>query len=230
MRKVLSLGVLMLSSLAHASVGKVYDPYVNAYEDEVEYRLIVEDGISGDPRQRTKQIIGFATGIAEGIKAELAASHYEIEGGASEVRSSELEFFWQITEQGEYDSDWGAGFSIERNHVKNYWEASSKLFVAHDFGHSSLVLNTLLNYSWGSGIDNEYEAEVRGAYLWRYSAYLSPSIELHTAESLTAVGPMLGGKYRLMPGKALVWRTGLLFGLDTYTPKNILKFELELEF
>jgi len=64
MRKILSLGVLMLSSLAHASVGKVYDPYVNAYEDEVEYRLIVEDGISGDPRQRTKQIIGFATGIA----------------------------------------------------------------------------------------------------------------------------------------------------------------------
>jgi hypothetical protein len=41
---------------------------------------------------------------------------------------------------------------------------------------------------------------------------------------------MFSGNYRLAPGKALIWRTGVLFGVDTYSPNNVLKFELEYEF
>jgi hypothetical protein len=41
---------------------------------------------------------------------------------------------------------------------------------------------------------------------------------------------MMSGHYRLAPGKALNWRAGVLFGVDTYSPNNVLKFELDYEF
>lgn len=220
----------LLPHVAQASVGKVYDPYVNAYESEIEYRAIYDDGESADPRKSLKQVLGFATGVMEGVAIEVSASHYEITDGANELRSAEVEVFWQLTEQGEYDSDWGTSFSLERNHVTNYWEASSKILMAHDFDTTSLILNAGINYSWGSGVDNEFEGEFRGAYVWRYSPEFAPSIEFHTSESLTSIGPVIGGKYRVAAGKALLWRTGVMFGIDTYTPNNIVKFELEYEF
>lgn len=229
-RNYFAAAFCMLPALAQAGVGKIYDPYVNAYEDEIEYRAVFDDGDNDDSRDSLKQVVGVATGITEGVVVEFSASRSAISGGPNEWRNTEVELFWQLTEQGEYDSDWGAAFSLERNHVANYWEASSKVLMAHDFSHTSLVLNAALNYSWGGGIDNEFEGELRGAYVWRYSPAFSPSIEFHTSESFTALGPMVGGKYRVASGKALVWRTGVLFGVDSFTPNNILKVELEYEF
>lgn len=222
--------LLILPALANASVSKVYDPYVNAYESELEYRAVFDDGDSRDARHRLTQVVGFATGVIESVALEVSTSHYEISGGANELRHTEMEVFWQLTEQGEYDSDWGMSLSVERNHAKNYWETSSKILMAHDFDHTSLILNAGLNYSWGHGVDNEFEADLRGAYVWRYKPVLEPSIEFHTSESLTAVGPMLGGKYRLGAGSALMWRTGVMFGVDSYTPNNLIKLEIEFEF
>jgi hypothetical protein len=222
--------LLILPTSALAGVGKVYEPYVNALEQEVEYRTLYDDGNSGDPRHSLKQVAGYSFGIADGLAVEISGSRYSITDGANEFRSSEVEVFWQLTEQGEYDSDWGVAFALERNHINNYWETSSKLLFAHDFAQTSLILNAGLNYSWGSGVSNEYEAEVRGAYVWRYSQNFSPSFEFHTSESLTAIGPMLGGKYRLAPGKAIMWKAGVLLGLDHFSPNNALKFELEYEF
>ena len=229
MRRVVFI-LLLLPLPVLAGVGKVYEPYVNASEKELEYFAVYDDGDASDPRHSLKQVIGYAFGITEGVAAEISASRYQISEGANEFRSSEVEIFWQLTEQGEYESDWGLAFALERNHINNYWKSATKLLLAHDFSQTSLLLNAGISYSWGGGVNNEYEGELRGAYVWRLSPTLSPSIEFYTSESLTALGPMMSGHYRLAPGKALNWRAGVLFGVDTYSPNNVLKFELDYEF
>ena len=213
-----------------AGVGRIYEPYVNPLENELEFHSTYETGDQYFPADLMRNTFGFGTPLTDNIKSEFALVYSDNALGETVHRASEVEFLWQLSEQGEYDNDWGAMFSLERNHLLNYWSTNSKLVMHRDFTHSSIDLNLVVGFDWGHGIENDYDLELRSRYSWRWRRELTPSIEFHTSESYTVLGPMVGGALRLSSQHKLNWNLGILYGLDENTPSKIFKLECEWEF
>lgn len=224
------LGLTFYTCYAFAAIGRVYSPYVNPYESELDYQGIYDEGSETIPTDYARHVLGYGSGISDSVAAEVSVVFADNVFGNTLHRATELEVKWQMSEQGEYDFDWGAMFGVERNHQLDYWQVSSKLLIHKDFTDTSLTLNLISKYEWGPTIDNQFDGEVRGRFAWRTSRRFEPSLEFHSSESYTVMGPVIGGTFKVSPTDKLLWRTGILFGLDSFSPHQTLKLELEYEF
>lgn len=223
--------MLMLSRMAIAdgvAIDRVYDPYVQPLETEIEFRSIVatDDNI---PDTR-KHLLGVGRSISDRWAAEIYVVGSATRDDDLAVDAYEFELKWQITEQGEYAFDWGAVFELEREVEENVWEFSATALSARDFGRWTAIANAGLVYEWGGGIENELETELRMQARYRYREMLEPAMELHLGQDTAALGPALTGLYRFVPGKKLRWEAGAFWALDDNTPDQVLKFSFEFEF
>lgn len=221
--------LLPLAALADGLVvDRIYDPYVQPLESEIEWRSVIQsdDELSDDQ----KHSLGFGRALSDRWALELYVIGVKTGGESLTLGAYELEAKWQLTEQGEYAFDWGLLFELEREVDRNAWEASSKLIASRDFGRWSGTANLGVVYEWGFGIDDEVETELRMQARYRLKESLEPGIELHMGQDTRALGPALAGLYRLSPGKKLRWEAGVFFGLDTPSPDETFKFTFEFEF
>jgi hypothetical protein len=148
----------------------------------------------------------------------------------AEDSAYELEALWQLSEQGQYDFDYGLLIEAERENTRNISEISAALLVEKEFFHSSLAVNTGLAYEFGGGIDNEYDTFLKAQWRYRYQPQLEPAIEIHLDEYDKAMGPALMGLIRTGHRQKLKWGLAWLFGLNKITPASSIKLELEFEF
>lgn len=151
-------------------------------------------------------------------------------GNDLDVDAFELELKRQLTEQGEYSSDWGLLFELERSKELNVWELANTLIVAHDWGRWTGTANLSLIYETGSDIGTEWETRLTVQLKYRRAAELEPALELYAGENTRGIGPVLTGMWRLGNGDKLLWESGIIFGVDPVTPDVNLKFNLEYEF
>jgi len=213
------------------AIDKVYHPYVEPLEWELEWRMIHEDDnpITGESRRQLHRV-GFGRAVSEFVFAEF----YLIGEQSSEtdftLEAYEFEILWQMSEQGEYVVDYGILFELEKEDNEDVWEYSTALLLEKEFGRYSATANIGLEYEWGDDIDDELETRLALQARYRYSPRLEPALEFYMGQDTLGIGPALLGAERLGIMKALRWQLGIILGLDDDTPDYTLRAVLEYEF
>lgn len=221
-----------LRVLADGSViDKVYHPYVEPLEWELEWRMIHqdEDPVTGEQRAQTHRF-GFGKAIAESVFAEVYLIGEQNSDTSFSTEAYEVEILWQLSEQGEFILDWGLLFELERETDDDIWEYSTAVLLEKEFGRFSAAANLGLVYEWGDDIDNEVESFVALQTRYRYSPRFEPALELYLGQDTRGIGPVITGAERLGNMKALRWEAGVILGFDKDTADYTLRAVLEYEF
>lgn len=208
------------------SLGKIYYPYVQPLESEVEYQALAFQPNSEDGQQWVVHRLGVGTGFSDRWYGEASVSWSDQTSSLSDAY--ELELIHQLTEQGEFSVDWGVLYELERE--ANAWEASVGLLASTELDRWQLTANLFLIREWGSEIDDEWETAMGLQAKYRYSPAFEPGIEFFSGEDTRAVGPSMQGLIKLNPTDKFRWQTAFLFGTIDNTPDHIVKLVLEYEF
>jgi hypothetical protein len=214
---------------ADAEIGRVYHPYVEPLEREIELRANVIDDSGHEKHKDQKYWLAYGFSPLERWFVEAYVVAQKDNGESLDVSGFELEGLWQLTEQGEYWADWGMLFETERETTDNAWEYAVAGLVEKEIGPTSLTANLHLIYESGSGVDNEFETYLAMQWRWRFREYLEPAIEYYKGDKLNAIGPVALGMTRLGLQK-VKWEAGPIFGIDSKTPDLTWRILLEYEF
>jgi hypothetical protein len=212
-------GLTLADDLA---VDKVYHPYVQPLEREVEWRMVAADG---DHLQRL--------GIGQSLNDRIFVEGYLLaaeEGDTFRLEGYELETRIQLSEQGEYAVDWGMIVELEKAHQEDEWELATALLMEKQWGRWVGAANLWLEYEWGDEVKDEFETAMALQTRYRLSPAFEPAIEFYGGENTRALGPVAMGDVRFGAGKKLHWESGVLFGLSKKTPDAILRLLAEYEF
>lgn len=214
---------ISLTSVVHAdglAIDKVYHPYVQPLEREVEWRMLSSDG-----EQKHRLGIGKSLTDRLFIEAYLITSNNE-----NTIDAYELEAKWQLTEQGEYEADWGVIVELEKDRNDNNWELATGLLMEKEWGHWVGAANLKAIYEWGETVSAELESSLALQARYRYSRYFEPALEFYSGQNTRGLGPAVMGDVRFGSGKKLHWEIGSILGLDSITPNNTWRGSLEYEF
>ncbi|MFT6593378.1 MAG: hypothetical protein ACJAU3_001445, partial [Zhongshania sp.] len=142
---VAQLGLTALAQADGLSVDKIYAPYVNSLEKELEYRLSKAEGGLQAPDGFIIQRFGFGAALNDRIALE---AYFSAQGqdDADRLSGYELEARWQITEQGEYAVDWGAIVEYEHSRDSNVEEFAGKIVALKEWGAYVATANASLIY------------------------------------------------------------------------------------
>lgn len=235
MRRVVVVSSLLVACLGASgaaadgsTIGKVYMPYVNALEKELEYQWLLEhqDPATGKTVGHHKLALGGP--VAERWFVEGIVNYIDEPSFGPE--SYELELRHQLTEQGEYGSDWGVMLELEKEDGIDEWELGLGLLNTLEWRRWQMTTNLFLIREWGDDVKDEFDTALAWQLRYRLRAQLEPGLELFMGEDTRALGPMLSGQWRLQGADRLQWQLSLLFGSGNTTADETLKFELEYEF
>lgn len=224
------LGSLFLSTAANAdglAIDKIYHPYVQPLERELEFRWLHYDANNSNSNQIYR--IGYGQSFTENWFFEA----YVIGGRKADqfqADAYELEAKVQLTEQGEYDSDWGALFEIEKETEQDIWEAKATLLIETEWDRIVTATNLGFAIEAGSDIQSEFETSLSIQTRYRYSQALEPALELYLAQDTFGLGPVLMGEQRFGIRKKLHWEFGMIAGISDETPDTTLRALVEFEF
>lgn len=204
------------------AIDKVYHPYVQAMEKEVEWRMVAADG---DHLQR----LGIGTALTDRLFVEGYLLAQE-QGDTFRLEGYELETRLQLSEQGEYAVDWGMLVELEKAHQEDAYELATALLMEKQWGRWVGTANLWLEYEWGDEVKDEVETAAALQARYRLSPKFEPAIEFYGGENTRALGPVAMGDIRFAAGKKLHWETGVLVGLSKKTPDATLRLLAEFEF
>ncbi|WP_438969893.1 hypothetical protein [Methylophaga sp.] len=216
---LLSLTAVQADGLA---IDKVYHPYVQPMERELEWRMRSADG---DFLHKL--------GLGRSVNDRLFVEGYliaEEEDDNFHLQAYELEAKLQLTEQGEYAIDWGVVTEIEKAHHADEWELATGLLMEKQWGRWIGAANFWIEYEWGDDVETEFETALAVQSRYRLSPEFEPAIEFYAGENTRAIGPVALGDIRFGAGKKLHWETGMLLGLDAKTPDITFRVLTEYEF
>lgn len=221
-----------VAALADGStIGKVYHPYVEQLEWELEWRMTHENEnpVTGDKR-RQSHLLGLGHAFSEYWFAEAYLIGERSSEHSLDIRAYELELLWQLSEQGEYFVDYGLMFELEKENSLDVWEYSTVLLLEKEFGRFSATANLGVTYEWGEDIANEWETSLSLQGRYRYSPRFEPAVEFYSAQDTLGVGPVLTGMERVGRLQAIRWEAGVIVGIDGDTADYTVKAVLEYEF
>ena len=211
-------------------VDKVYHPYVEAMEQELEYRVVGHDRIDDANPGGQSHMLGYGRAFGERWFVEVYLVGDKTDGESLELEAYEVEARYQITEQGEFWADWGLLLELEKERGEDIWEAAAGLLVEKETGRWSTTVNLSMISEWGDDIDDELETKLAIQSRFRYRPWFEPGVELHSAEDTSALGPLLQGDIRLGNRRNLHWEAGYFIGLGADTPDHSARAGLEFEF
>ncbi len=227
---LLLLGHAQLCLADGAVINKIYHPYVQPLEQEIEFRAALQDDQPG--RDDHMQLYQFAYGrsLSDRLFAEVYLIGQRSDDENFQVEAYELEALWQLTEQGEFSADWGLLFELEKEKALNIWEFSTGLLTEKEWGKWSSTANLIVTYEWGRDIDNEIDSSLGLQLRYRYSSVIEPGIEFYSGEDTRALGPVLLGQIKLDGKRKLKWELGAIFGVNSDSPNQTLRLLTEFEF
>ena len=218
---------LWLPVAAFAGVDKVYEPYVELNELEIETRGIHQFG--DEDSHEVKFGAGYGVSAKWFFEAYLVAEKEP--GEDAEVEELEIESRFQLTEQGQYWADFGALVELEKVLEDDVWELKAGPIIQKEFTNKWVgTLNILFEKQFGDDkTEDELETLAAARVKYRMSPFLQPAAEFYTDEHTKALGPVLLGETRW--GKTpMKWVIGVLAGLNDDTADTILRWELEWEY
>tara|TARA_R110001606_G_scaffold399222_2_gene582492 strand:- start:153753 stop:154442 length:690 start_codon:yes stop_codon:yes gene_type:complete len=214
---------ISLASVVNADglmIDKVYHPYVQQLEREIEWRMISADG-------EQKHRLGLGKSVSDRLFVE---GYLIVSNKETSIDAYEAEAKWQLTEQGEYAVDWGVIFELEKDRYDNNWELASGLLMEKEWGSWTGSANLWAIYEWGDTIKSELESALALQARYRYSRYFEPALEFYSGQNTRGLGPAIMGDVKFSAGKKLHWEVGSIIGLDSTTPDNTWRLLTEFEF
>ena len=211
-------------------IDKVYHPYVQPEEREIEFRSIVENDSDADEGDARVYRLGYGQSFTDRWFGEVYLIGAENDDKGFRLEAYELEALWQITEQGEYSADWGMLFELEKEHSEDVMELSAALLIEREWRRWTGTANIYGAYEFGDDIDNEFETALVMQGRYRYSRELEPAVEIYLGEDTKGLGPVMMGSWPLGGRRQLRWEGGIIFGLDSDTADQTLRVLLEYEF
>lgn len=233
LRNILLVATALWQISAQASgvaIDKIYTPYVDMLEHELEYRLIRYEGNDTTLDDTHIHKLGYGHALSEHWFGEVYLLGSNPGNGDFQSEGYEVEARWQVTEQGEYAFDTGFLFEFERETRQDAWELSAALLLTREFGRLVTSTNIYLILEDDKATGRESESAVNFQFLYRLSPHFEPALEIYRAQDTFGIGPMLTGTERLGIGKKLHWEIGVIAGLQDDMPDTILKGLLEFEF
>lgn len=234
LRKPLAIfASFLLAGFAHAdgnAVDKIYHPYVDALEQEIEWRAIHQDDQPGQDDNLQLHRLSYGRAFGDRWFGEIYLTGEKSEDNSFELEAYELEAKWQVTEQGEYWADWGLLFELEKESDEDIWEFSTGILAEKEWGRWSGTANFIISQEWGSDIDDEIESTLGLQARYRLSRWLEPAVEFYSGQDTRALGPVLMGDVNAGIRRNLHWEIGMLFGLDENSANNTLRALIEYEF
>ncbi len=213
-----------------ASIDKVYHPYVDAMEHELEYRVLAQDKQPGLYTSAQIHQLSLGTSFSDRWFGEAYIIGEKSRDGNFEIEAYELELKWQLTEQGEFFADWGLLFEYETETEVDIEEFSVALLTEKEWGRWSGTANLFLIQEWGGDIEDELESVLSLQARYRYSSFFEPGLEFYKGQTATGLGPVIQGDINTGIRKKLHWEAGYILGLDNDSPDQSLRFLLEFEF
>jgi hypothetical protein len=211
-------------------IDRIYHPYVQPLERELEWRAVHQDNQPGRPDRQQLHRLAYGQSLNDRWFAEVYLVGEKSARDSFDIEGYELEALWQLTEQGQYWADWGLIMELEKSAHDDIWEASAGLIAEKELGRWSLTGNFFLSQESGGDIDDELESSLGLQARFRYSRLLEPALEFYSGEDTRALGPVLLGSINLAPRRTLRWEAGVIFGLDADSPNRTLRLLLEYEF
>lgn len=211
-------------------VDKVYHPYVDALENEIEYRGVFQD--HQKHRDNASQIhrLSFGRAFGDNWFGELNLIGARKRGGSFGADAVELELKWQLTEQGEYSADYGLLFEYEQKTEDDIQEFITGFLVEKELGRWSGTGNLFLKQEWGGDIRSEFETGAALQARYRYARHFEPALEIYAGQDTFAIGPAALGSLSVGVRKTINWEAGVMFGESDTSPNNTFRFLLEFEF
>lgn len=212
------------------AIDKVYHPYVDALETELEYRMLdIGTGASVPWPQQVHQL-SIGRSFADQWFGEFYLIGLKRPGSGLELEAFEFELKRQLTEQGQFSFDAGLLFEYENEFNDDIQELTTSLLLEKEHGQFSSALNLHLIYEWGKAIDNEFETALAWQTRYRYSRNFEPGVEIYLGQNTRGIGPVLQGTVSTGVRKSLHWEAAVIFGLIDQTPDTTWRFLLEYEF
>ncbi len=211
-------------------IDKIYHPYVQPLERELELRSSIENDNTEGARELRIYRLGYGQSLNDSWFAEGYLIGQQEHGNALRLEAFELEALWQLTEQGEYWADWGALFELEKQRSRNSMEISSALLVEKEWGRWAGTANLYALYEFGDDIDNEFETALAAQLRYRYRQSFEPALELYKGQDTLGLGPVVTGTVKLADRRKLYWEAGAILGLDSDTADQTYRLLIEYEF
>jgi len=211
-------------------IDKVYHPYVDALETELEVRALVQDEQSGriTPAQIYQMSLG--TALSDAVFGEVYVHGAKDRNGEFRADAWEVELKWQLSEQGEYWADYGLLFEYEDERSLDAREFTVGFLAEKELGNWSTAANLFVIREWGDDIRAEFETALAMQARYRMRESFEPALEFYAGQDTRGLGPVLQGTLRTGLRRSLHWEAGLIFGLDTTSPDQTWRFLFEYEF
>lgn len=211
-------------------IDKIYSPYVQPMEQELEWRGSFQDQQPNVADHLQVQRFAYGRSLTDRWFTELYLLGEGSDDQSFELAAYELEAKWQLTEQGEFWADWGLLFELEKQDNRDAWDFSAGVLAEKEWGKWSGVANLRVKQEWGSATTGDLTARVGLQARYRYSRAFEPAIEFYGGKDTLALGPAFMGQLRLGKGYQVRWEAGAIFGLDSKSPNRTFRFDLEFEF
>ena len=232
--RLLFLSVLILWSGQSLEAGmvidKIYHPYVQALEQEFEWRTIYQDRQPSAADNIWHHQLAYGRSLTDRWFAEFYLVGEKSDDQSFDIEAYELEAKWQLTEQGEFWADWGLLFELEKEANEDVWEFATAVLLEKEWGKWSGTANFYVLHEWGSDTRNELDTRLNLQARYRYSRAFEPAIEFYSGKDTRGLGPAFLGQVKLGNKRLLSWEFGTIFGLDNKSPNLTLRFLLEFEF
>ncbi len=228
--------VSLLAAASHAAradglvVDKIYHPYVDALEKELEYRALAQDTQPGKRNLAQVHQLSLGSAIGDRLFAEVYVIGAKNRASGFEIEAWEAEVKWQLTQQGEFGLDWGLLFEYEDERKLDAHEFSVALIAEKELGRFSATANLFVINEWGKDVVNEVETVFSMQARYRGNAAFEPGVEIYAGQDSRGIGPVLQGSIITGSRKSLHWEAGGIFGLGKSSPDNTWRFLLEYEF
>lgn len=235
--------VLLLASPRSEATQKVYSPYVEKGELEIEVRSHVDrdSDNSKDGARQDKYEIGY--GMTDWWFSSIFVEKERADGEPLHHSATSWENIFQLTERGKYWLD--AGLYLEYENTTDDAAPNAletKLLLEKSLGRFVNTANIVLERQVGGGAANDVGLSLAWRTKYKLMPTLEPGIELYSdlgqlddirADNTqkTQLGPVIAGKYSLGDGRSkLVYEAGYLFGLSSASPDGSVKWLLEYEY
>lgn len=237
-----------LTAYPALAVDKIYMPYVEAGEWEIEYfghRSVDDDGA-----QNNAQVHEFSVehGVNDWWQTELYGIWQKEPDNGVSFDAVEWENIFELTEPGKYWADVGATLAYEWTPDGDQADAiEARLLFAKSFGKTINVLNLALEKEIGGGTQDDLEAGLLWSTRYDYSPYFQPGFEIQSEfgevndhasfdSQEHYIGPVAYGvipfEHEGNKIEGLEYRLGYLFGASHAASDGqvVLQLEYELDF
>ena len=239
----LSMAVAMVGAVAMVlpttaeAAKKVYAPYVEKGELELEYRGGYDIDEDSDKDGSWKQKVGIGYGVTNNWFTEVYGEFKKsgVSGSDADLTAIEWENRFLLTEPGQYWADFGLLTEIKYNTTGGADKAELKGLIAKDTGDFTHLANVILEREFGEDSSDETEAGLAWSSRYRYKPSFEPGFEIHSGfgslsdgssfnEEKHLLGPVAYGKIG-----SFKYDAGVLFGASDAAPDATVKVLLEYE-